>query len=214
MKNRFNPKNYKTDLFSLFTVLGYAALFYILMFALSLPIDVISIIMFFYSIFICLITNKRYFLKKFQISILHSISRIGIITGVVYFIFLITFFHIYTFANNEIINYLTLSFTEGYYILIMLYILAFFMMDLIDPLGIILILFPIYSPILTTFNINKYYFALSFSFFVSSGLFNNIAELAGKKVTEKFGINFSELSSIVSPIYFIICIIAFGIYFL
>jgi len=88
------------------------------------------------------------------------------------------------------------------------------MLDFIDPLGIILTLFPIYNPILTTFNINKYYFAISFAFFVSTGLFNNIAELAGKKITEKFDINFSMLSSIISPIYFIICIIAFGIYFI
>lgn len=214
VNKNFTPKRSKNNLFSVIAVIGYSVVFYSLMFWVSLPVDIISIIMFFYSIICGIFANRRYALQKFRISILHSISRIGIITGVVYFIFLITFFHIYTFANNQIINFFTLSFTEGYYILIMLYILAFFMIDLIDPLGIILILFPIYSPILTTFNINKYYFALSFSFFVSSGLFNNIAELAGKKITEKFGINFSELSSIISPIYFIICIIAFGIYFL
>jgi TRAP-type C4-dicarboxylate transport system permease large subunit len=214
INKKFNPITGEKDYFSIFAIFGYSALFYILMFIKSLPIDIISIIMFFYSVFIGLITKKRFFIKIFKMSILHSLTRVGIIIGVVYFIFIINFFHIYTFANNHIINYFTLSFTEGYYILIILYIFAFFMLDFIDPLGIILTLFPIYNPILTTFNINKYYFAISFAFFVSTGLFNNIAELAGKKITEKFDINFSMLSSIISPIYFIICIIAFGIYFI
>jgi len=88
------------------------------------------------------------------------------------------------------------------------------MTDILDPLGVILILFPLYNPLLTTFNINKYIFALSFPFFVSTGLFNNIAELAGKKIVDKFGITFSELSDIITPVYFLICIISFMIYFL
>jgi len=214
VSKRFHPKSTFRDYFSLFSIIGYVAIFYYLMFVISLPIDIISIIIFFYSIFISLLSDRKNFIKNFNISIIHSISRIGIIVGVVCFIFVITFFHIYTFASNQVINYLTLSFSEGYYILIILYILAFFMTDILDPLGVILILFPLYNPLLTTFNINKYIFALSFPFFVSTGLFNNIAELAGKKIVDKFGITFSELSDIITPVYFLICIISFMIYFL
>ncbi|MEF3255152.1 MAG: hypothetical protein K6348_06260, partial [Deferribacterales bacterium] len=133
---------------------------------------------------------------------------------VVYFITLVSFFHIYTQSNNEIVNYITLSFSEVFYILIIIYIIAFIMSELIDPLGIILIMFPIYNILLQCNNINKYIFIISFSLFIASGLFNDISELMGNRIINRFNISKVELYEILFPTYIFICIISLGLYFI
>ncbi|MCX8083363.1 MAG: hypothetical protein N3C60_00355 [Calditerrivibrio sp.] len=214
VKNKLNVTKGQVDIFSIVSIYSNALLIYFLIFIKSYPIDIVAIISFLYSLFIAFLYNKNRFLSNLIDSLLQSMPRTGIITGIVYFIFLVTFFHIYNFANQDVINYLTLSFSEVYYMIIILYIVAFFMKELIDPLGIILILYPIYNSILSSYNINKYSFVVSFTLFVSMGIFNNISELAGQKITEKMNINFWQLYETIMPIYLIICILTFLVYFI
>lgn len=200
--------------YTLLVILGYIIFFYCLMFLMSYPIDIIAILLFFYVIVIVLMFDFKRFNEILYLSLDRSLMRSGIIMGVVYFISMLAFFHIYTFSNNEIINYLTLSFSEGYYILIIMYVIAFFMSEFIDPLGIILVLFPIYDTLIQSYNIDRYIFILSFSLFLSMGLFNNISELMGERIRVRFNITSEKVYEIVYKVYIFICFISFGIYFL
>ncbi|MCA1927007.1 MAG: hypothetical protein LDL13_05245 [Calditerrivibrio sp.] len=214
LKGKLRVKNSGIFLFPLVVIVGYMLIFYSLMFLMSYPIDIIAIILFFYVIVIVLIFDFNRFKEILYLSLDRSLMRSGIIMGVVYFISMLAFFHIYTFSNSEIINYLTLSFSEGYYILIIMYVIAFFMSEIIDPLGIILILFPIYDTLIQSYNIDRYIFILSFSLFLSMGLFNNISELMGERIRGKFNIPSSAVYETIYQVYIFICFISFGIYFL
>ncbi|UOD34429.1 hypothetical protein DSN97_09755 [Deferribacteraceae bacterium V6Fe1] len=209
----FMPKKDGTSILQILPVAIYFIALYFLIYVISLPIDVISQILFLYTLFLVIVT-KNFKVYLIEISAKSAFIRTGIIVSVIYFINIFNFYSIYTNSTENLISNIAILFSESGFMLVLVYVMAFFLMDLIDPLGIILLLFPIYSNIINAYGLNKYAFLISFLGFVSMALIGNIKELPGNIIREKLNLSTFEINDIVLVDFLVLSAISFGIYFI
>jgi TRAP-type C4-dicarboxylate transport system permease large subunit len=209
----FMPKKAGTNILHILPVAIYFIGLYFLIYVISLPIDVISQILFLYT-FILVTVTKKFKTHLVEISAKSAFIRTGIIVSVIYFINIFNFYSVYTNSTENLISNIAILFSESGFMLVLVYIMAFFLMDLIDPLGIILLLFPIYSNIINAYGLNKYAFLVSFLSFVAMALIGNIKELPGNIIREKLILSTFEINDIVLIDFLILSAISFGIYFI
>ena len=186
-------------------------LFFYLIYAVSFPVNVTAEILFFTTLILVFFQNKRDFRSKLLVSMKNTILRSGVLISLVYLIGIINFFHIYTGASEELFDYLLFSFSNSSYLIISVFIIAFLLLELIDPLGILLILYPIYYSLLGTYNISHIVFIVSFTFFVSLGLMSNISGLPGNFYRNTYNLKSADIYQMFLFEYFIIVIVSFVI---
>jgi len=211
-KNFMPNEKRRNNMLHILPVAIYFIALYFMIYVVSLPIDVISQILFLYTLVLVIVT-KNFKSYLIEISAKSAFIRTGIIVSVIYFINIFNFFSIYTNSTDNLISNIATLFSESGFMLVFVYVIAFFLMDLIDPLGIILLLFPIYSNIINAYSLNKYAFLISFLGFVSMGLIGNIKELPGNIIREKLNLSTFQINDIVLIDFLILTGISFGIYF-
>jgi len=192
-------------------VVIFVVLFFYLIYAVSFPVNVTAEILFFTTLILVFFQNKRDFRSKLLVSMKNTILRSGVLISLVYLIGIINFFHIYTGASEELFDYLLFSFSNSSYLIISVFIIAFLLLELIDPLGILLILYPIYYSLLGTYNISHIVFIVSFTFFVSLGLMSNISGLPGNFYRNTYNLKSADIYQMFLFEYFIIVIVSFVI---
>ncbi|MBZ4642395.1 MAG: C4-dicarboxylate transport system permease DctM subunit [Deferribacteraceae bacterium] len=213
-KKNFNPViNKNIRLYNILSVTIYCLLLYLLIFILSLPIDTISQILFLYSLLL-IVFDRNFNVELTIISAKNAFIRTGIIVSVIYFINIFNFYSIFSGSTDALIENLALLVSESGFIIIFIYVISFLMMDLLDPLGIILLLFPIYNNLITTYQINKYAFLISFLSFVSMGLIGNIKELSGSVLRKKLSLKTFDINDIISLDFILLGALSFLIYFI
>ncbi|MEC9492666.1 hypothetical protein [Flexistipes sp.] len=199
----------KETLTGILPVVIFVILFFYLIYAVSFPVNVTAEILFFTTLIFVFLQNKRDFPGKLLVSIKNTILRSGVLISLVYLIGIINFFHIYTGASGELFDYLLFSFANSSYLIISVFIIAFLLLELIDPLGILLILYPIYYSLLGTYDISYIVFIVSFTFFVSLGLMSNISGLPGNFYRNAYNLNSADIYQIFLFEYFIIVVVSF-----
>lgn len=163
----------------LIPVVGFGAVFYLLIFVFSYNVLITSQILFLFVLVTTFLQNRSYFSDVFFTSMSSAVTRSGIILSIIYCMYLINYFHEYTHATEAVFSFIINNFTDSSFIIVLVYIVAFFLALLLDPLGVILVLSPIYISIINTYGVDRYVFALSFIFFLSMGFSNNIVGLPG-----------------------------------
>jgi len=195
----------------IFPVVIFVILFFYLIYAVSFPVSVAAEILFFTILILVFLQNRKDFRSKLLVSIKNTILRSGVLISLVYLIGMINFFHIYTGASEELFDYLLFSFTNSSYLIISVFILAFLLLELIDPLGILLILYPVYYSLLGTYDISHIVFIVSFTFFVSLGLMSNISGLPGNFYRNTYNLKSADIYQTFLFEYFIVVIVSFVI---
>ncbi|TYB33482.1 MAG: hypothetical protein FXF49_06115 [Flexistipes sinusarabici] len=193
----------------IFPVVIFVIFFFYLIYAVSFPVNVTAEIIFFTTLILVFLQNRRDFRSKLLVSIKNTILRSGVLISLVYLIGIINFFHIYTGASGELFDYLLFSFTNSSYLIISVFIIAFLLLELIDPLGILLILYPVYYSLLGTYDISYIVFIVSFTFFVSLGLMSNISGLPGNFYRNTYNLRSADIYQIFLFEYSIIVIVSF-----
>jgi TRAP-type C4-dicarboxylate transport system permease large subunit len=210
IKKTFTPKTtseYNPN--KVIVIMAFPIIFYSLIFLFSYGIATVAEILFLYSFLLTFIQNRNDFLKNFYIPLKNAINRSGTILSVVFLISIINFFHVYSHSTVNIFNFMLTNLTNSAYSLVFIYIIAFFLSIILDPLGILLVLSPIYESIIDVYGINPYSFLLSFVFFLTIGLSNNIVGLPGNIYREKVGFNTYKINEILIFEHLTIIILAF-----
>ncbi len=212
IKNTFSPyseDNKKFDGKKVAVLLIFPVLFYSLIFLFSYSISSVAEILFIYSFVFIFLQNRADFLQNFYESLRNAINRSGTILSVIFLIYIINFFHIYSHSTIKIFDFMLTNLSNSAYSLVFIYIVAFFLSIILDPLGIILVLSPIYESVIDVYGINPYSFLLSFIFFLSIGLSNNIVGLPGNIYRENYKFDTHKINEIILFEHLIIILIAF-----
>lgn len=212
IRYHFTPENKEEEVHSSLRILPlilYVFLFYVLIFVFSHSILITSEILFLFVIVTTYLQNMEQFKDVFYKAFNNAITRSGIVLSVIYFIYIINFFHDYTNATEYVFDFIITNFSDSGYIIVLIYIVAFFLNMLLDPIGIILVLSPIYISVLETYGIHRYGFVLSFIFFISLGLSSNIEGLPGNSYREKFGLSSSMINEFLLKEHLIVVVISF-----
>lgn len=193
----------------IFPIIMFVILFFYLIYVVSFPVNVTAEIIFFTTLIVVFFQNRQNFQNKLFISIKNTILRSGVLISLVYLIGIINFFHIYTGASEKLFDYLLFSFTNSSYLIISVFIIAFLLLDLIDPLGILLILYPVYYSLLGTYDISHIVFIVSFTFFTSLGLMSNISYMPGNFYRDVYNLKSADIYQTFLFEYSIIVIVSF-----
>lgn len=195
-------------------IILYGILLCFLIFQLSFSLDIVSEILFLYSLFVVIIFKQSSFIKLITTSLTNTVIRSGIIISVLFFINIYNFFNTYNGSTTELINTISLYVSESSYVLLIIYVFVFLMFEFLDPLGIIILFYPLYSGVISLYGINPYSFIISFLFFVSLGLMSNISELPGSALRKKYSIKTFEINEIIFPDFIALVILSFGSYYI
>lgn len=205
---------HSTKYYDSIPIILYGVILYFLIFFVSFPLDVVAEILFLYTICVVMIFKNSDLKKTMMLSVKNAVSRSGIIISVLFFINVYNFFNIYNGSTAELINTFSLYLSESSYVLLVIYIFAFLMFEFLDPLGVIILFFPLYSGVINLYGINPYSFVVSFMFFVSVGLMSNISELPGYFLRRKYLLKTFQINEIIFYDFLAIIILSFGAYYI
>ncbi|MGA1845668.1 hypothetical protein [Deferribacter abyssi] len=198
--------NKKTDMFDVLFYIFITIFFYYYIFIPESIMKVISVTVMFTFLFF-LFTGKLNVVKN-ALLVRDVLFRSGVIVSILIMLFFMNMVIIYGKYNILTSNFFTSFFSDRYIIIVFLLCVSFILLQVIDPMAVLIILYPFYRILINEYNFNKYVFGMGYILFLSLGFFSYIKNLVIENYILKFKISYEYLGNYFLKIMLLISLLS------
>ncbi|MGA1862715.1 hypothetical protein OWM07_07510 [Deferribacter thermophilus] len=192
---------FKRGNFKLLDIIFFTFLFFIFIYMIFVPYSIFEIMLVLIIITICYILISGKWDMKINLLIINEVlERSGVIISLLIMLFFINILIVYGGYDYRLSNLFLSIFSDKYVFIIILLLISYILIQFLDPLAVIIILYPFYKIIINEFSLNKYVFGFAYLSFVTLGFFSLIENLLIQNYIDKLGIGKSRVNELLLKI--------------
>ncbi|KAA0259446.1 hypothetical protein FHQ18_00785 [Deferribacter autotrophicus] len=186
--NFMRKKSNKIDVLFYFFIMIFFYYYLFIPESIMKVVSVTIVITFVYSLF----TRKLNVVRN-ALLVRDVLFRSGVIVSILIMLFFMNMIIIYGKYNVLTSNFFTSFLSDRYIIIVFLLCVSFILLQFIDPMAVLIVLYPFYRILIDEYNFNEYVFGMGYILFLSLGFFSYIKNLVIENYILKFKISYEYL---------------------